>query len=443
MVDGSDEGRRRNADENPTGKRDRADSARQQSRRLQPVDDPPVPERVAVPSRRLNVVKTSEAPTAQASKELPPEWLPKRATATGERPAVAKEREVATAPSPQPAPRKQRALAIAVAGGAFALTLIGASVYLATTGSHDRLTAYRSTHFSQAELAVMGSAWRNHGAAAWGGVHSNAEVAEHVARIGQSAVAALGARAAHHAITFVVVDAPKVAHAFALVDDTVVVTSGLLGRLHSDAELFAVLAHAGAHIARGDAQRALDEHLDRAGDANVGQARAAVEAPAADPDTLVALAGLAGTVAAAHDAELDVDAAVTAALTSAGYDPTALRRVVVIRLGGRVAWLDQHPVSAERKAALNSAVGEGREDSESYHRHVRGKLSARPRAPDAPPAEAAVKKGLSVEEVEAMNRPPPPDPRGTWVSPDIKPPEPQRKASQRSKPKPQPKTGGR
>jgi len=416
----TDDGRSRPrvVDDNPAGRR--ADS-----RRLRPVEDAPLPERVGG-RRRLNVLKPSEAPVS-APTELPPAWLPPKADPTrppsrrlaDSEPPAAVEAPVAVEAVTSPsllarlealtgAPRR---VLLGAAGGAGAVVAL---IAIAVGGPD----VERSLRFDDEAQRALAAAWRRDGMAGWGGPLAHTDVVASVKRVGADLAPGTGAP-----VDVVVVAESGAVHGFALPDGTVVLTTGLLWRLGSDAELAAVIAHLHAHQRLGHVAAALDEPADLA-----ERAAAALSQEKPGPDdaaVLVAVAAAAATRDNAHPSELDADAHAAAALVAAGFDATALRTALQ-RLAPPTAFGKAHPSSPARVAALAALPPGGRVDAERYMTDVVGRLDRRRGtavavAPTTAPTTTAT-------PTTPATPPPVPTPAPTTTPSKKKPPKPPRHA---------------
>ncbi len=375
------------------------------SRSRSTVDDPPLPEPV---KRRggLAVMKSSDIKLPEAAPVE--QWQPAKvgsdeAKAQAQRlkdaekearALVAAEEEAKAALVRQAAQRKE-ATRYAIVGAA-SVFVVAMVIAAATFQQHREHGPYSSRIFSTRELAAMGVAWRERSLASWGGAHASQPLQAHVTAIGASV-------ASQRPMRFLVVNEPRVVHAFGLVDDTVVITVGMLRRLKSDAELAAVLAHVVAHERLGQSQRRLDAYVNKGGDAVLIPAQKGVDKPA-DSDTLAMLATLGSTVP--HDVEEEVvaDDDTRALLNAAGYDVSALKRALTIRMLGSEAFLIAHPIDALRRQRFAELVSSGREDQTSYETNVLANLRP-PSAITAPKTETLTNTLKSGDATQAEPAP--------------------------------------
>jgi predicted Zn-dependent protease len=156
----------------------------------------------------------------------------------------------------------------------------------------------------------------------------------------------------------------------------VVLTTGLLWRLQSEAEAAAVVAHLHAHHRLGQVAAALDEPADLAARAAAILAQAQPKPPSAELEVLVAVAAADATHAHAHTDELNADQRAADALVAAGYDRSALRSALA-RLAPPTAFAKMHPTSPARTAALATLPAGGRVDADRWTREVLARLDRR------------------------------------------------------------------
>jgi len=128
--------------------------------------------------------------------------------------------------------------------------------------------------------------------------------------------------------------------AFALPDGTVVISVGILKRLHSEAELAAILAHTLAHHVGGDVGRGLPEFPN-------GLRLALSATP---PTEALAAAAIGDTQVNDPVSEARADALAIRALKIAAWDAQGMRKALDAMAGS--PWLGQHGSWPERPAAL-------------------------------------------------------------------------------------------
>ncbi len=137
----------------------------------------------------------------------------------------------------------------------------------------------------------------------------------------------------------------------------VVITTGLLGALHSEDELAAILAHEVAHVQRGHTMQPVEaarrqEHLSEGLLRGTDQIVHAFFGKAVQAGTDFVLDRGFG-----KKNELAADAFAARILAQAGYDPSALRAYLG-RLTGKSAsggFFSRHPPAAERVRALSGS----------------------------------------------------------------------------------------
>ena len=184
--------------------------------------------------------------------------------------------------------------------------------------------------------------------------------------------------------------------------------------------LHLVLVGVGAQVS----ERQMEEisHLEVAGVEHLWCHRVAEEmhtalgAPAGSQNAVLsAAAEAAATAINDYDAEAAADHLADEALEQAGYDRSALFRVVVERFasaGGRVAWLVQHPAPPGRQTALRVLPVGGRVDDAPYRQEVTARIDRRRHAvPTAATTEqaptAAPTKTPAVQKTTPTHKPGP------------------------------------
>jgi len=344
-------------------------------------EDAPQPVRGAG-SRRFNVIKPSEV-APRAPMELPPAWLPpKSASPPPQGRPQGRRLADSDAPAPvddapagsetQPAPSLLERLETLtglprrVLGGAAAGVFAVVGLFVVAVG---RPGVTGSHVFDDDAQRALAAAWRRDGPADWGGPLDDAAVVASVKRVGAALAPGIGGP-----VDVVVVAEGDTVHGFALPDGTVVLTTGLLWRLGSDAELAAVIAHLRAHQRLGHVAAALEEPPNLAERAATALAR-----PKPGPDdtaVIVAVAAAAATHVEAHGHELDADADAADVLRAGGFDAGALRTALQ-RLSPPTAFGRSHPSSPARVTALAALPAGGRIDAERYATEVVGQLDRR------------------------------------------------------------------
>lgn len=161
---------------------------------------------------------------------------------------------------------------------------------------------------------------------------------------------------------FGILDTPNV-NAFAAPAGYVLITRGLLGRLHNEAELGGVLGHEIAHVVEHHHAEAMQKK-ERSG----ALANMVADATNGKDSKLVtgALSNLAkGLYASGLDKgdEYDADRLGVVFATRAGYNPYGLPRVIHMYAGaagegGFELLFSTHPSPADRLAALDKAMGD-------------------------------------------------------------------------------------
>jgi predicted Zn-dependent protease len=153
-------------------------------------------------------------------------------------------------------------------------------------------------------------------------------------------------------------------NAFAAPGGYVFVTAGLLGRLQSEAELAAVIAHEIGHVVRKHHLIAIQGQAGSNILANVMSIAADQDENSAEWNMLIDAGSDLYTKGLSRDDEMDADLVGVVILTRAGYDPYALAAVLQ-RLGGvnpsdsTLALMTKtHPAPDERLLVLLAAMGE-------------------------------------------------------------------------------------
>ncbi len=217
-----------------------------------------------------------------------------------------------------------------------------------------------------AEKRAMAAAWLSDGAAAVGGRRAADGVTAAVEGVARSLLPALGGVVDPATFRIAIVATDDGGTLFALPDGTLVVDQALLRRMRSEGELAALMAHAFAHLVRGDVAQQL--------------------APALKDVRASLTAGAGATAAAAlsralgqrfnEETELLADEHAARILRTAGWASRhygrGLERALEVPA---VPWAVQHAVHANRAAPFARAP-DGRAGAEDYDRAVLQPLGA-------------------------------------------------------------------
>jgi predicted Zn-dependent protease len=153
-------------------------------------------------------------------------------------------------------------------------------------------------------------------------------------------------------------------NAFAAPGGYIFLTAGLVGRLQSEAELAAVLAHEMGHVIKRHHLNAIQEQAPSNILSNVLSIAADQDENSAAWNQLIDVGSDLYTKGLSRDDEFDADLVGVVLLTRAGYDPYALAAVLQ-RLGGvnpddsSLALMQKtHPPPDERLLVLLASMGE-------------------------------------------------------------------------------------
>jgi len=205
----------------------------------------------------------------------------------------------------------------------------------------------------------------------------NREVVTYVRRVG-SRVASKADRQ-DITYTFNVIDDSKTVNAFAVPGGNIYVYTGLLTRLHSEAELAAVLGHETAHIAQRHSMKALTRQV------GFGIMLRAVlgQEPAAWQEIIANVAGNLAFLSFSRTDEKEADALGLEYMHKAGYDPEGMVNLLTVFLDlaqreptAMEIWLSTHPPSSERIELVKQQISRlgttgGKVGTDEYARMLR------------------------------------------------------------------------
>jgi len=230
------------------------------------------------------------------------------------------------------------------------------------------------------EERAAADAWRKEGLTRLGGERTG-PVADAVQQLVRDLGRALPERLGGRALRAVVVDSTA-GDLLALPDGTVVVTTGLLARLSTQAELAALAAHMVGHVALGHTAQALARSVPTLRSATLAGTGSVVDSTMTpllrDPHE--------------PDDEAAVDAFVALALQDSGWDvaahPAALRPLTTMA----PAWASAHGVDDARLRKLADAPSSGRSGDADYRSAVLVPLGAVAVEPPPPPRAPVVEE---------------------------------------------------
>ncbi len=197
----------------------------------------------------------------------------------------------------------------------------------------------------------------------YGGSTHDRALADYVTAVGKRVASRSAAGRSSYPFKFTVLADAQTVNAFALPGGPVFITEGLLRRLHSEAQLAAVLGHEIGHVVG----RHGAEHLAKAEltQGLVGATAVATSDPN-DPRSIRRNAALAAAAAQlvtmkfGRDDELEADALGLTFMAQAGYDARAMldvMRVLKAVGGGRAEFFSTHPDPENRLERIEAKLG--------------------------------------------------------------------------------------
>jgi predicted Zn-dependent protease len=225
------------------------------------------------------------------------------------------------------------------------------------TGEQQRI------QLSPRQEVALGIQARDELAAEYGGLYPNRQLQAYLDRIGETVVAESVASESPYPFEFHLLDAADIVNAFALPGGQIFITTGLLQRLNSEAQLAGVLAHEIGHvIARHGAEHLARQQLGAALVSAVGVA--ASDTPEQGRQAAVVAQAINQLIGLRYgrDDEIESDRLGLEMMTAAGYNPQGLVELMRIlnsaSQGNPPEFLSTHPNPSNRIERLQDAIAE-------------------------------------------------------------------------------------
>lgn len=211
---------------------------------------------------------------------------------------------------------------------------------------------------------VLGQQGRKDVVAEFGGLYPNESLQSYIDDVGQSVVQQSEASESPYPFEFHVLDAPETVNALALPGGQIFITSGLLSRLDSEAQLAGVLGHEVGHVvARHGAEQLARRQLGATLVGAIGVAASGDDPQSARQAALIAQAvnQLINLNYSRND-ELESDRLGFQFMTKADYSPQGLVELMQVlsqagESGGRPPeFLSTHPYPDNRIARLEEQI---------------------------------------------------------------------------------------
>ncbi len=251
--------------------------------------------------------------------------------------------------------------------GRIVIALIMAAVsgilYLTNTQVNSVTGEKQRVALSPAEEVALGLQTAPQMAAQFGGLHPDPQVQAYVKQVGMKILQTSGAKQTPYEFDFHVLRDSETVNAFALPGGQIFITAELFNRLENEAQLAGVLGHEVGHVIGRHAA----EHLAKAR-LTQGLVGAASVAGSSDPSGSQAAAMIANmvgqmvTMRFGRQDELESDTLGVRFMADAGYNPSALIRVMDILAQSRGGdssqpeFLSTHPDPGNRTQRIEQEI---------------------------------------------------------------------------------------
>jgi hypothetical protein len=260
------------------------------------------------------------------------------------------------------------------------------------------------SRLSLEEERAVADAWSKEGLARLGGARTDG-VGDAVARSVGAYGRMLGERLGGRGLRTLVVEAPTTVDIFSLPDGTVVLTSGLVAKLSSEAELSALVAHVTGHVALDHTARAIASAVPTIRSATRGGTTSVVDA------TLTPLL----QAPFSKEQEAAVDTFVEQTMLATGWDVAAYAKALQVLAETAPTWARNHSIDELRLRKRSEVESSGRTGSADYRSRMLVPLGVVPAAP--PPSTTTPKRRTEDEEEDRHSAAATRDPRKAGRAP--------------------------
>lgn len=249
-------------------------------------------------------------------------------------------------------------------GIALILTLFGLISYCTSTVDNPITGEKQRIQLSPQEEIQLGLQARSEMAAQYGGLYPDNALQEYVERVGEQVVQQSKAKSAPYRYEFHLLRDPQTVNAFALPGGQVFITTGLLRRLSSEAQLAAVLGHEVGHVvARHASEHLAKQQLGAALVNAVGIAASNGEDAGRQAAVIAQAVNQVVSLRYGRNDELESDRLGFQFMTEAGYNPKALVELMRVLGSARSGsqspeFFSTHPNPDNRVQRLQTLIAE-------------------------------------------------------------------------------------
>lgn len=249
-------------------------------------------------------------------------------------------------------------------GIALLLGLFGLVSYCTTTVDNPITGEKQRVQLSPQQEVALGLQARSEMAAQYGGLYPDNVLQQYVDQVGAQVIQQSVAKSAPYPFEFHLLRDPQTVNAFALPGGQVFVTTGLVRRLSSEAQLAAVLGHEVGHVVgRHAAEHLAKQQLGAALVNAVGVAASDSEDGGRQAAVIAQAVNQVVSLRYGRNDELESDRLGFRFMTEAGYNPKAIVELMQVlgaaRSGGEPPqFFSTHPSPDDRIQRLQALISE-------------------------------------------------------------------------------------
>ncbi len=243
---------------------------------------------------------------------------------------------------------------------AIVLVLVGLFTYFGSQQDNPITGESQRVSISPDQEVALGLEAAPQMAAQMGGLHPDETLQAYVNAAGHSVVEKSGAKSSPYQYRFHLLNDPNTVNAFALPGGQIFITSALLKKLESEAQLIGVLGHEVGHVVGRHAA----EHMAKGQLANILAGAAGVAAADYRASAVANMVAEVSALKYGREDETEADSLGLRFMSEAQFDPRALINVMSIlenASGGKARgpeWLQSHPNPGNRRENIKQYIAD-------------------------------------------------------------------------------------